>query len=60
MSEGELKRRLIVSTYPILDAAKKEWLLIEDYRYNKLGQDYISQEEARQAWFKKWFGDFQP
>lgn len=41
---------------PILDEAKKEWLLIDDFRYNELGKGYISPEQARQDWFKKWFG----
>jgi hypothetical protein len=42
--------------FNVLDEAKKEWLLIEDFRYNELGKGYISQEQARQDWFKKWFG----
>lgn len=39
----------------ILNEAKAEYALIEDYRYHQLG-DYTSQEEAKDAWFKKWFG----
>jgi hypothetical protein len=41
-----------------LDEAKKEWLLIEDYRYTEFVNTYAItiQEKARTEWFKKWFG----
>jgi hypothetical protein len=41
----------------VLDEAKEGWMIIEDFRFNERGKGYISQDEARQAWFKKWFGE---
>jgi hypothetical protein len=43
--QGELKRRLVVSTYPILDECLKDLLH---------GQPELSPQTMR--WLNKWFG----